>query len=356
MTYLGYGDVLLTPLFSRVQSRRDVDLSVKFANLYLKIPIISAPMDTVTSWKMCGALAAQGAIGCLHRFCTIEQNINMFNKSIDYARKLKVQEDDYTIVPIVSIGLGNYELTRADALVAEGATCILIDVANGASTAVCKQYDALRERLPGNASIIVGNFATKLSILQFNEYSRALRKPDAYRVGLGSGSVCQTRIATGCGMPAFASILECVETGFPIIACGGIRNSGDAAKALAAGAKAVICGSILAATNETPGKKYYFGKDKKTTFKKYRGSASLESYKKQKKVSPDRAAEGVSTWVLTKGPVKDIVNSMQAGLKSAFSYTNSLTLEEFQNNAKFIQISNYGAFESEPHALNQKLK
>jgi IMP dehydrogenase len=353
--YLSYDDFLIEPQFNAIPSRREVDLSVQFANVRLRVPFVSSNMDTVTNYKMAGRMAVLGGIGALHRFCTVEKNVEMFEKAVEYVLKYKEQEDNYTILPMVSIGLGAAEVNRAKQLVSAGANCIIIDVAHGASLSVCQQYDNLRAQFGSGVSIIVGNFATKKSIQEFNTHIQSLRKPDAYKLNVGSGSVCSTRIVTGCGLPGMSSILDCASLGVPLIADGGIRNSGDIAKAIAAGATAVMCGQLFAATSEAPGKKCRLKKYGKKVFKKYRGSASYESYKLQGKLANHRTPEGESGWLHFKGPVKPIVMSLESGLRSALTYVGAKDIMEFKKKANLVQISNYSVQENFPHAKVVKL-
>lgn len=355
---LSFDDVLITPSFSFIESRKDVDTSQLFCGLNLKLPIISSNMDTVTEYRMAKAMGDYGAIGALHRFCSIEDNMKMFTNSSPHH-------------PIVSIGIGNKELERAEALYSVGANIFLVDVAHGASDIVVKQVKQLRNLLHHSAKIIVGNFATAEGIKEFNYYYGG--QVDAYKVGIGGGSACLTRVVTGCGLPTFASIMDCAQLGVDIIADGGIRNSGDVAKALAAGAKAVMLGGMLAGTSESPGEvyssinelanysylpsqpeiKHYssdipYGK----VFKKYRGSASQESYQVQGKVAQHRTAEGDSFLVDYVGNVENVLQNIEAGLRSSMTYVGANYLSEFREFAQFVEITNNGLKESKAHGKN----
>lgn len=336
---LSFDDVLIAPEFSSINSRKEVSIrSDLFDGCYLSVPIISANMDTITEGKMALAMAHAGGMGCLHRFLSIEQNIEEYHKATNHT--------------IVSIGIGSNELERAEALYHEGAYNFVIDVAHGASTQVVKQYDELRNIMYSNANIMIGNIATGKNIRDIKSAISSRLKPDLYKVGIGGGSLCTTRIVTGCGLPTLYSVMDCANEiqGEKLIADGGIKNSGDIVKALAAGADAVMIGSLLAGTDETPGELItqsdpYGG----GFYKKYRGSASKESYEVQNKVADHRTPEGEATVVKYKGSVESVIQSLVAGIKSGFSYVGASNLEELWVNAKFVEITAAGRQESTAH-------
>jgi IMP dehydrogenase len=366
---LAFDDVLINPSFSEIESRADVDLSADFLGMKLKLPILSANMDTITGSKMAAALAELGCVGALHRFMDVQKNKEEFLASII----LQETNELYNKNPIVSVGLGESEYERAMALFGAGATHLLIDVAHGASIGVVKQYDLIRGKVKDNAAIIVGNFANAESIHAFNLRSASSRRMDSAKVGIGGGSMCTTRIVTGCGRSTLSSILDCVSTGIPIIGDGGFRTSGDVAKALAAGAQAVMLGGMFAGTRETPA----FEQNVDAIFEplleankhldpsflrrkailqvtyngeiKYRGSASQESYVVQGKVASHRSAEGESTTVKYKGPVKDVVQQIEGGLRSAMTYVGAHNYEEFRKFAELVEISGSTVAESRAH-------
>ena len=355
--FLSFDDTLILPRFSDIRSRSEVDVSTNLCSLNLKLPVISSNMDTITGHTMASAMALNGGVGALHRFMSIEDNIK------EYSLSLKTNGID----PIVSFGIGDEELKRAVALFQNGASTFLLDVAHGAAIHVVEQYEKLREVVNGNAAIIVGNFATADDIRAFVYRLKTKVKPDAYKIGIGGGSMCTTRIVTGCGLPTLGSITDCSTLGVPLIADGGIRTSGDIAKALAAGATAVMLGSMLSGTEETPGdivafetKEYsgvpylnYYHDYKQAHsslwHKEYRGSASLESYKVQNKVASHRAPEGERTLVKYKGPVKDVLQNISGGLKSAFSYVGAKNMTEFREYATLVRVTSNGAAESKAH-------
>lgn len=357
-----FDDVLIRPGFSYLRSRKDVDLRSK--ELEIELPIISANMDTVTGKEMALAMRQAGGIGCLHRFCSINENVNDALWGRHSGR-----------YPIGSIGLGNDELERADALIAVGVDTICIDVAHGAQMAVVEQLNYLWQKHGNNIRYIVGNFASIDSIDEFK--SMALTIP-IFKVGVGPGSACTTRIKTGIGMPQLSAVVECYDQGMnKIIADGGMKTSGDIAKALAAGACSVMVGGMLAGTDETPGEIMWrnhqgelVGKDivfpKKQlasgwrvldeswpvdlpAFKKYRGSASKESYEAQGKSTDWRTAEGESFIVPYKGKVADVLKDIEGGLRSSFTYVGAQTLEEFREKAEFVFITGNALKENGAH-------
>lgn len=350
---LAFDDVLITPSFSSVFSRKDVSLSQDFLGIKLDSPIISANMDTITESEMANALRSNGAVGALHRFSTIERNVEMF---------LTSPKETF-----VSVGINVEDLKRAEALYEAGARNYIIDIAHAASLGCVRQYLSLRELLP-QAKIVVGNFATYESVRHFLSELGPVQAPDAIKVGVGSGAMCTTRIVTGCGLPTLASLLTFPKDfSIPLIADGGMKTSGDIAKALAAGARCVMVGSLLAGTYETPGdlitqsqldnQRYGFSammtsSQKDPIFKTYRGSASQESYVVQDKIEQHRTAEGESTLVPFKGPVKNVLDNLNAGLRSALSYVGAHTLEDFRENAELVQITQAGHVESRPHGKN----
>lgn len=326
-----FDDVLIRPKFSRVSSRKLVDISSnELSNLRLRLPIISANMDTVTNSTMAKAMAEFGAIGCLHRFMTIEENVNEFKNSIVNGKK-----------PIVSVGISWEELERASALLDAGAETICIDVAHGAQLQTTHQYKRLVEIARDRADFIVGNFATKDSIESFNYFSDC--PPPVFKIGIGPGSACTTRVKTGVGVPQLAAVLECSDNGKNrIIADGGCKTAGDVVKAFAAGAGYVMLGGMLAGTDETPG-------EVKDGVKLYRGSASKDSYDVQNKNSSWRTAEGESFSVPYKGSVNSILSDIEGGLRSALSYTNCETLQEFRETAQFMKVSTSTIAENRAH-------
>ena len=350
-----FDDIILLPQFSRVESRSQVSLEQRLLGSDVLSPIINSNMDTISSIEMSKVFNERKTISTLHRFQSIEDNVNQFKQ---------VSNE----LVVCSLGIDLKELDRAEALSEAGCRLFLIDVAHAASIKTVKFYDALRRKFihDFNTRIIVGNFATKRSIDDFLHHSSSTRKPDMIKVGIGGGSNCKPQVVTGHGLPLLSSIQDCVGTGIPVIADGGIRSSGDMAKALAFGASLCMVGSVLAGTDESPGEildlktkdiihtnNGYRSFDPLFFGKIYRGSASSSSYITQGKNSPYRASEGEERIVPLKGPVIDVLDELEGGLRSALSYSNAFNLNEFRENAKMTKVSMAGNIEGTPHGLRK---
>jgi IMP dehydrogenase len=465
--------VLLVPKRSPIISRSQTDLKTKLSrNITLNIPLISANMDTVTESGMAIALAREGGIGIIHRFMTIEDQVdevlkvkrsesviieqpytirsNMmihdaksmmgqygvsgllveedgkklagiitrrditFEKNlkskvsdlmskdvitakdgttIDQAKeilhthrieKLPVIDDKKRIVGLITskdilkmdqypyaskdkkgrllvgaaVGVKGDYLERAEALLAAGSDTIVVDIAHGHSENAINTVHMIKKVFP-NCQLIAGNVAT-------GEGANDLIKAgvDAIKVGVGSGSICITRIITGSGVPQLTAIMDSVkvakEYDIPVISDGGIRTSGDAAKAIAAGASSIMVGGLFGGTDESPGKT--LSKNGKK-FKMYRGMASFyaslgRKYREEGSQVIDSddlndyVPEGVEAMVPYKGSVVEIIRQLVGGLRSGLSYCGAKTILEMQKNAEFITMSPAGYMESQPHDVD----
>ncbi len=331
---LTFDDVLLVPKKSEVRSRRDPDLhSLVTRKIRLKTPILSANMDTVTESEMMIAMHQMGGLGILHRFLSVE----------DQVRMVHVAKDGGCEVLAASIGVNEEDRARARALVAAGVSILTIDIAHGHSVSMLETLDVIKQHAP-NVEIIAGNVATP-------EATEELIKAGAssIKVGIGPGSMCTTRIITGCGVPQLTAIALCAEVGaqydVPVIADGGIKTSGDIVKAFAAGASAVMLGSMLSGTLETPG-------EIKNGRKQYRGMASKAAQVSWRGGVPEgMAPEGESEYIPIKGRVKDVILELTGGIRSGMSYLNAESLPQIQQNARFIEMSGAGFAESKAHGL-----
>lgn len=364
-----FDDVLIVPKFSDIVTRKEVDISVNAHGFpYMGLPVISANMDTITTEEMARAMSVCGGQAVLHRFCSIEDNVKMLINS-------RTGGTGGYDLPFVSIGLGKGELDRAVALKSAGAYMFFVDVAHGAQTRVAKQVKALRDAMGDDFSIVVGNFATGDSVVHFLQDVGQLI--EGIKVGIGPGSACTTRIKTGVGYPQLSAVMDIAnsikETGITIIADGGMKTSGDISKALGAGAHMVMLGGMLAGTDETPGELYYenggiftertegnsnlddpklWYKGYVNKVKKYRGSASKESYEVQGKDANWRTAEGESFYVPHKGPVKDVLQDIEGGLRSAMSYVGARNIKEFHAKCEFVKVSPSTVVENGSHGKN----
>lgn len=464
-----FDDVLLIPAESHVLPN-DVDLQVQLAkNLFLKIPLISASMDTVTDSTMAIAIARQGGLGVIHKNMSIEAQadevhkvkrsesgviLNPFfltpkrsvqeaealmakyrisgvpivesfeNKKLvgiltnrdlrfitDYSIKIEevmtkeplitapvgtslkeaesiLQRHKIEKLPLVdekgnlsglitikdiekviefpnsakdkhgrllvaaAVGITSDTFERAKALLEAGVDAIVIDTAHGHSSGVIRKIKEIREIFP-DATLIAGNVATA-------EGTRALFEVgvDVVKVGIGPGSICTTRVVAGVGVPQVTAIYDAAtvarEYGKAIIADGGIKYSGDIVKAIAAGGHAVMLGSLLAGTDESPGEfEIYQGR----RFKTYRGMGSLaamengssDRYFQSKNEANKRVPEGIEGRVAYKGAASDIIYQMIGGLRSGMGYVGAHNLEELRENTQFIRMSGAGLRESHPH-------
>lgn len=343
---LTFDDVLIVPKFSTITSRKDVSLSTKLGDELLELPIISSNMDTITGPEMCSAMAGAGGIGCLHRFMPVDEMVRIW------------KERSFSS-PMVSIGLGHEELVRAEALYAAGARLFVIDVAHGAQQSVVDQAHELRAQLGDDFYLMVGNFASADSVTEFIQRSHGI---DAVKVGIGPGSACTTRIKTGVGYPQFSAIQSIARTlkntSIQVIGDGGMKTPGDVAKALGAGAHAVMLGGMLSGTTETPPVQAIlanppFDYDAETYLKEkgvnYRGSASHESYIAQGKVGAHRTPEGESFFVPYKGSVINILTDIEGGIRSAMTYVGARSLDEFHARCEFVQVSSATVRENGAH-------
>jgi IMP dehydrogenase len=270
-------------------------------------------------------------------------------KSVAAPLATKDAEGRLRVAAATTVGDSGFE--RSQALIDAGCDCIVIDTAHGHNTDVARAVERVKG-LSNSVQVIAGNVATA-------DAARALvdAGADAIKVGIGPGSICTTRIVAGVGVPQLTAVMDAARAAgkVPVIADGGIRTSGDIAKALAAGASSVMVGSLLAGTEEAPGEIFlYQGR----SYKSYRGMGSVgamargsadryfqQDIKDHLKLVP----EGIEGQVPYKGPVRDIIHQLVGGVKAAMGYTGSTTIAELRNRARFVRITNAGLSESHVH-------
>ncbi len=390
---LTYDDVNIVPKYSELESRGDVKLNTRFTkNTELSIPIVTSPMDTVTELDMALEIMEWGGVGVIHRFMSIEKQSLMMKKlhkefenyfkidkdepkTLIQARKeyyeingrpndKDSQEDfdDYNDMvkdrlemnerwskkPLcAAIGVTDDYLERAQELFKNGCNVLLIDVAHGHHKFVGEAIEEIKTRL-STIEVVAGSVATGEACEYLCE-----KGADAIRVGIGNGSLCETRIRTGVGIPQVSALIDCVAVadtyGVPVIADGGVRNIGDVCKGLACGADSIMLGSLLSGTKETPGTIEKIGKwPNEQLHKKYRGSASLDSKKSR---GHNKNVEGNHKVIPYKGKVRRIINDIQDGIRSSFSYVGANTMDEFHSKVELMEVTMAGNLEGKPHLL-----
>lgn len=343
---LSYDDVLLIPQHSNLGSRAEVDLTTKIASgVTLKLPLISINMSDVTEEKMAIALGKLGALGFIHRFCSIEEQSNMVQR---------VKKENVLVG--AAIGVRNGHLKRAESLAKAGADIITIDVAHGAMQKAIDATNNLKQLVRNKITVISGVVATYEGAKELFTSGA-----DSVRVGVGPGTICTTRITTGVGVPQITAVTNASraarEHNKTILCDGGTKNSGDIVKGLAAGASSAVVGSQFAGTNESPGRVIKIGRKK---YKSYNASTSLPEKKNHirllKSLKKDylKHVEGVKAYVPYKGPVENVVTKMEAGIRSGLSYCGARNITELWKKAKFMRITPQGVRESGAHdVINQ---
>jgi IMP dehydrogenase len=346
---LTFDDVLLLPKYSAVlPSKTNIYLRLT-KKISLQVPFLSSAMDTVTESKMAAAIAKEGGIGIIHRNLNIKYQSQEVKKVKD--KKLNVG---------AAIGTNEEDIDRARSLQSNGVDLIVIDTAHGHSEKVIKTLSKLKKIIK-EVPICVGNVAT-------GEAAKKLYNSgaDIIKVGIGPGSICTTRMVAGIGVPQISAIMDVKKAlnkkNVKIISDGGIKFSGDIAKALAAGADAIMMGSIFAGTEESPGKKF---KIKGKFYKQYRGMGSIGAmsagsanryFQKNFKDKSKYVPEGVEGRVEYKGKVSKIIYQLQGGLRSSMGYIGAKNLQEINKKAKFIKITKAGFYESMVHSVEMTQK
>ncbi len=332
---LSYDDVLLEPQYSNIASRKEVDISTTLGpDLTLTLPIIASPMDTISGFEMAQTISRMGGMAIIHRYMDIIEQCKIVTD---------IKNDGDSIVG-AAIGTGDEAVIRAQALCAAGVDVLCVDVAHGHHELVRKTLSILRPKVEAHGvHLMAGNVATPDAVAALAAWGA-----DSIRIGIGGGSICSTRIQTGHGMPTFQSVLDCAiaadAAGVKLIADGGIKNSGDIVKSFAAGADCVMLGSALAGTDECPGRIVSMNGQK---YKEYRGMASAEAQLSWR--GRTSSLEGVASMLPYRGSVVPILQQLDNGIRSGFSYSGARSMEEFMNKCKLLQQTPAGQLESSTH-------
>ena len=343
---LTFDDVTLAPKYSEILPS-EVETSVTLTkHLKLRIPLLSSAMDTVTESKMAIALAKAGGIGVIHRNLVIKKQLLEIKK----VKKLK-------LLVGAAVGAGPNEFVRAKAIIKEGVDLIVVDTAHGHTKKVAEIIKFIKKLKSSKIALCAGNIATP-------EAAKFLIKlgVDIIKVGIGPGSICTTRLVAGIGVPQLSAILSVRNSlknkNVKIISDGGIKYSGDLAKALAAGADAVMIGSLFAGTDEAPGK---LTKINGKLFKSFRGMGSVgamnkgsaDRYFQTKQIDTSKyVPEGVEGFAKYKGDVESIIYKLIGGLRSSMGYLGSRNITKLRVKPHFVKITKAGFYESMVHNVD----
>jgi len=345
-TFYSFGDLLILPNVSSVEPSQADPASIMTKNIRLRVPIVSSPMDTVTESRMAIEMARLGGIGVIHRNMSLEHEV-------DGVAKVKSAECDGGTVdsdgrPAVAAAVGPLNPEAAKALDAAGADAIVIDTAHGHNINVVKAAKAIRKQV--SCDLVVGNIGTPEAVDDYLDAS-----PDAFRVGLGAGSICTTRIATGVGVPQASAVhevyLKAKKHRIPIISDGGIESGGDMVKALALGANCVMIGKLLAGCDESPGRVLESplpGLSGKYKLFRGMGSRTILSRLDRYMVSSKGAPEGVEGLVRATGSAALVVNELTQQVKQGMGYVGARSLDELRKSARFTLVTQTGLEEGRP--------
>ena len=346
---LTFDDVLLVPARSDVLPTQVSTRSRITTELELEIPILSAAMDTVTGSRMAIAMARAGGLGVIHRNLSVAEQV---------AEVAQVKAAALRVA--AAVGVAGDADERVAALVAAGCDLIVVDTAHGHSAGVIRMVEKVKAR--HRVQVLAGNVVTAEATQEL-----IAAGADGVKVGVGPGAICTTRVVAGAGMPQITAIADCVEIAdradprIPICADGGIQQSGDIAKAIAAGASTVMLGGLLAGVDESPGDVIDTPDGRA---KSYRGMGSLGAMKaRQTGASRDRygqqevgdfsklVPEGVEGTVRALGPLEPFLHQLVGGLRAGMGYAGAATIEDLRTKARFVRISGAGLRESHPHDI-----
>ncbi|MDQ2746453.1 MAG: IMP dehydrogenase [Acidobacteriota bacterium] len=345
---------LLVGIITNRDLRFETRFEIPVADVMTKQPLVTVPIGTTLAeakiklqiHRIEKLLVVDDA-GLLKGLITVKD----IQKAIRYPNAAKDELGRLRVA--AAIGATGDFLERAAALIESRADAIVIDTAHGHSSRVIEAVRKIKARFP-ETEVIAGNIAT-------GDATKALIDAgvDAVKIGIGPGSICTTRVVTGAGVPQISAIIECVaaakDSGVPVIADGGVKFSGDVAKAIASGADSVMIGSLFAGTEEAPGETILF---QGRTFKTYRGMGSIgamkqgssDRYAQEGTVSESKyVPEGIEGRVAYKGTLAEMVTQLVGGLRSGMGYTGCKSIEELQTKAKFVRITSAGLRESHVH-------
>ncbi len=353
-----FDDVLLVPAYSEVMPKQ-VDISTRLTEkITLNVPLLSAAMDTVTESPMAIGLALLGGLGIIHKNMSIQQQAQQVSEVktqlVDLVKYPSAALDSRNRLLVgAAIGVSDDLIERVDALVNVGVDIVALDSAHGHSLGVIQSVRKVRDNYP-DLDIMAGNIISAAGATDLI-YAGAT----CVKVGVGPGSICTTRVISGVGVPQLTAINDVVQIAnqykVGVVADGGIKQSGDIVKALAAGAHCVMLGGLFAGTEETPGGVMEVYGQK---VKSYVGMGSLIAMQRG---SSDRyfqggiqelsklVPEGIEATVNYKGPLREVVYQLMGGLRSGLGYCGCANIKELHDNAKFVVITNNGLNESHPH-------
>jgi len=357
---LTFDDILLVPRYSDI-SAKQVDVSTVLTHdIDIKVPILSAAMDTVTESAMAISMAQYGGVGVIHKNMRIEKQTREIKavKQADVTKNSSLDKNGRLLVA-AAVDTSNESYERLDKVVEAEADVIVVDSAHGNSKYMIDFIKYARKKYP-HIQLVAGNVVTY-------DTAKALVDAGAYciKVGVGPGSICTTRVVSGVGMPQITAIQQCKRategTKVTLIADGGIRTSGDIVKAIAAGADSVMIGSLLAGTDESPGS--IIEKDG-TVYKQYRGMGSVAAmavgsggrYEQSDTPRDEMIPEGVEATIKYVGHVHQILHQLVGGLRSGMSYCGAHNINELQWNSEYVVITNSGLHMSHVHDLSEFVK
>jgi IMP dehydrogenase len=346
---LTFDDVLLIPQLSSVVPA-DVDCGTSLSGLKLAIPILSAAMDTVTEAAMAAAMARAGGCGVVHKNLSPAEQAAEIRKARKALGAHAAKGSTHFPTAAVAVGVRDWEqrLGECERFV----NLAVVDSAHGHSVNVLRAVSDIKAKYP-KMKIMAGNVSTAVAVRALVESGA-----DIVKIGQGPGTICTTRLVSGCGMPQFTAVADCAEEAdkhdVSIVADGGIRNSGDIVKALAAGADAVMIGSLLAGTDEAPGELM----DRR--WKVYRGMGSVGAMERGSKdrygqsgVSADKLVpEGVEAKVPYVGPLSAVLHQLVGGLRSGMGYVGAANIKELQRRARFVRVTAAGIRENGVHDVS----